>query len=96
MFSVDSPLYSLVGLKVVYAQQDTFVMELSCCVPHWLHPLRPLGFGFAIQFNRSPRISEQMRTTTCGQAGPGRAAATLRDPTPHRGLPHTGLCYLLS
>lgn len=54
--------HSLVYLKIVYAQEDTLLMQLCCGVPHRLRSLCPFGFSFSIKFNWSPSISDKIRT----------------------------------
>lgn len=62
VFCADSGCHSLVGLKIVYVQEDTLLLQLCSCVPHWLRPLHPSGFSFSIKFNWSPSISGNIRT----------------------------------
>ena len=62
VFCADSGCHSLVGLKIVYVQEDTLLLKLCSCVPHWLRPLHPSGFSFSIKFNWSPSISGNIRT----------------------------------
>lgn len=61
VFCADSGCHSLVGLKIVYVQEDTLLLKLCSCVPHWLRPLHPSGFSFSIKFNWSPSISGNIR-----------------------------------
>ena len=62
VFCADSGRHSLVCLKIVYVQEDTLLLQLCSCVPHWLRPLHPSGFSFSIKFNWSPSISGNIRT----------------------------------
>lgn len=66
MFCADSGCHSLVGLKIVYVQEDTLLLQLCSCVPHWLRPLHPSGFSFSIKFNWSPRYFWQHKNRPSG------------------------------